>query len=127
MGVAPANIAYPDIRHFNARIPHYNLRKCHQMIRADYDLPTVEWPKAIRAFSLNLWGKEQARLVPYPKTGWVPRFLYGFQKLRHAGQTFLEDRWGVGVPDPHKTFHVQRRPRREHHTGLFEKRDAKRL
>ncbi|MCP4826877.1 MAG: fatty acid desaturase, partial [Shimia sp.] len=55
------------IHHFNARIPHYNLRKCHQMIRAEYDLPTIEWPEAIRSFSLKLWDEDQERLVPFPK------------------------------------------------------------
>ncbi len=67
MDLASANIAYHDIHHFNARIPHYNLRKCHQMIRDEYDLPTIEWPEAIRSFSLKLWDEEQERLVPFPK------------------------------------------------------------
>lgn len=67
MDLASANIAYHDIHHFNARIPHYNLRKCHQMIRDEYDLPTIKWPEAIRSFSLKLWDEEQERLVPFPK------------------------------------------------------------
>jgi omega-6 fatty acid desaturase (delta-12 desaturase) len=67
MDLASANIAYHDIHHFNARIPHYNLRKCHQMIRQEYGLPTIEWPEAIRSFSLKLWDEEQERLVPFPK------------------------------------------------------------
>ncbi|WP_270729866.1 fatty acid desaturase [Shimia sp. Alg240-R146] len=69
MDLASANIAYHDIHHFNARIPHYNLRKCHQMLREEFDLPTIEWPEAIRSFSLKLWDEEQGRLVPFPKRG----------------------------------------------------------
>ncbi len=67
MDLASANIAYHDIHHFNARIPHYNLRKCHQMIRDEYDLPTIKWPEALRSFSLKLWDEEQERLVPFPR------------------------------------------------------------
>lgn len=66
MDLASANIAYHDIHHFNARIPHYNLRKCHQMIRDEYDLPTIKWPEALRSFSLKLWDEDQGRLVPFP-------------------------------------------------------------
>ena len=67
MDIISANIAYHDIHHFNARIPHYNLRKCHQMIREEYDLPTIKWPEALRSFSLKLWDEDQQRLVPFPK------------------------------------------------------------
>ncbi|MBO9400882.1 fatty acid desaturase [Shimia sp. R9_3] len=69
LDLASANIAYHDIHHFNARIPHYNLRKCHQMIRDEYGLPTIKWPEALRSFSLKLWDEEAERLVPFPKKG----------------------------------------------------------
>jgi omega-6 fatty acid desaturase (delta-12 desaturase) len=69
MDLASANIAYHDIHHFNARIPHYTLRKSHQMIRAEFDQPTIRWPEAIRSFALKLWDEEAERLVPFPKKG----------------------------------------------------------
>lgn len=67
MDLGSANIAYHDIHHFNARIPHYRLRKCHQAIRKEYDLPTIRWPEALRSFTLKLWDEDQERLVPFPK------------------------------------------------------------
>lgn len=67
MDIISANIAYHDIHHYNARIPHYNLRKCHQMIREEYDLPVIKWPEALRSFTLKLWDEDQERLVPFPK------------------------------------------------------------
>ena len=69
MDLGSANIAYHDIHHFNARIPHYNLRKCHQAIREEYDLRVIKWPEALRSFSLKLWDEDQMRLVPFPKAG----------------------------------------------------------
>ncbi|WP_197918914.1 fatty acid desaturase [Thiosulfatihalobacter marinus] len=68
MDLGSANIAYHDIHHFNARIPHYRLRKCHQEIRREYDLPVIKWPEALRSFSLKLWDEDQERLVPFPRT-----------------------------------------------------------
>lgn len=66
MDLGSANIAYHDIHHFNARIPHYRLRKCHQMIREEYNLPTIKWYQALRSFTLKLWDEDQQRLVPFP-------------------------------------------------------------
>jgi len=62
------NIAYHDIHHFNARIPSYNLRHCHQALRQEFDTPIIRWPEALRSFTLKLWDEEQEKLVPFPKT-----------------------------------------------------------
>ncbi|WP_306047082.1 fatty acid desaturase [Nioella sp. MMSF_3534] len=64
--LATGNIAYHDIHHFNANIPSYRLRKCHRAIRDQFDLPTINWPEAIRSFTLKLWDEDQGRLVPFP-------------------------------------------------------------
>ena len=69
MDLGSANISYHDIHHFNARIPHYNLRRCHRDIRAEYGLRVIRWPEAIRSFTLKLWDEDQKRLVPFPKPG----------------------------------------------------------
>lgn len=61
------NIAYHDIHHFNARIPSYRLRQCHFALREHYDIHTVRWPQAFKAFTLKLWDEETERLVPFPK------------------------------------------------------------
>ncbi|WP_204114693.1 fatty acid desaturase [Shimia biformata] len=66
MDLISANIAYHDIHHFNARIPHYALRRCHQAIRDEYGLRVIRWPEALRSFTLKLWDEEQERLVPFP-------------------------------------------------------------
>ncbi|MEX5727530.1 omega-6 fatty acid desaturase (delta-12 desaturase) [Rhodovulum iodosum] len=65
--LATGNIAYHDIHHFNARIPGYNLRRAHRALRADYDLPVIGWPEALRSFTLKLWDEDRERLVPFPK------------------------------------------------------------
>lgn len=65
--LATGNIAYHDIHHFNANIPSYNLRRAHRALRADYDLPVIRWPEALRSFTLKLWDEEGERLVPFPK------------------------------------------------------------
>ncbi len=60
------NIAYHDIHHFNANIPSYRLRKCHQALREKYEVQTIRWPEALRSFTLKLWDEDQERLVPFP-------------------------------------------------------------
>jgi omega-6 fatty acid desaturase (delta-12 desaturase) len=64
--LATGNIAYHDIHHFNARIPSYNLRRCHQDIREEYDLRVINWPEAMASFRLKLWDEENERLVRFP-------------------------------------------------------------
>ncbi len=66
--LATGNIAYHDIHHFNANIPSYRLRKCHQAIRDEFGLPTINWPEALRSFSLKLWDEEDERLVPFSRS-----------------------------------------------------------
>lgn len=61
------NIAYHDIHHFNANIPSYRLRHCHIALRKEYDVATIRWPEALRAFTLKLWDEEAERLVPFPR------------------------------------------------------------
>lgn len=67
MDLGSANIAYHDIHHFNARIPSYRLRKCHQDIREEYGLRVIHWPEALRSFRLKLWDEDEGRLVPFPR------------------------------------------------------------
>ncbi|WP_116133606.1 fatty acid desaturase [Tropicimonas sp. IMCC34043] len=64
--LATGNIAYHDIHHFNARIPSYNLRRCHRQIRDRYDLRVIRWPEALASFRLKLWDEDTGRLVPFP-------------------------------------------------------------
>ena len=60
------NIAYHDIHHFNPRIPLYRLRKCHRAMRKEMDIQTIEWPEALRSFTLKLWDEDAERLVGFP-------------------------------------------------------------
>ncbi|NSX53288.1 fatty acid desaturase [Sulfitobacter sp. 1151] len=64
--IATANISYHDIHHYNARIPSYNLRRCHHDMREVFDMQVIRWPQAIRNFSLKLWDEDQKRLVRFP-------------------------------------------------------------
>ena len=65
--LATGNIAYHDIHHFNPAIPSYRLRKCHRALREEFDMRTIEWPEALRSFTLKLWDEEAGKLVPFPK------------------------------------------------------------
>jgi len=67
--LATGNIAYHDIHHFNARIPSYRLRSCHRDLRKHFDVPTIEWPEALRSFTLKLWDEDAEKLVPFPSVG----------------------------------------------------------
>ncbi len=71
--LATGNIAYHDIHHFNANIPSYRLRKCHRAIRDEFGLPVINWPEALRSFTLKLWDEEAGRLVPFPRRKSRPR------------------------------------------------------
>jgi acyl-lipid omega-6 desaturase (Delta-12 desaturase) len=65
--LATGNIAYHDIHHFNANIPSYRLRACHRAIRDEFGLPVINWPEALRSFTLKLWDEKAGRLVPFPR------------------------------------------------------------
>jgi len=67
--LATGNIAYHDIHHFNANIPSYRLRGCHRAIRDEFGLVTINWPEALRSFTLKLWDEEAGRLVAFPQPG----------------------------------------------------------
>lgn len=71
--IGTGNIAYHDIHHFNPRIPLYRLRRCHNALREHVAIRTIEWPEALRAFTLKLWDEENERLVPFPKRRPAPR------------------------------------------------------
>ena len=62
-------ITLHDIHHFNARIPCYNLRRCHYSLPEDVAPRRIKFPEAIAALNLKLWDEDQRRLVPLPKSG----------------------------------------------------------
>ncbi|WP_373353409.1 fatty acid desaturase [Pseudoroseicyclus sp. CXY001] len=68
--IATGNIAYHDLHHFNANIPSYRLRKCHQAAREQFHLPMIEPREALYCFSLKLWDEEKKALVPFPNAVW---------------------------------------------------------
>ncbi|WP_208354262.1 fatty acid desaturase [Pseudaestuariivita rosea] len=75
--IGTGNIAYHDIHHFNARIPSYRLRKCHNELRKHFDVQIIDWPMALRSFTLKLWDEDKGRLVRIPGTapGYTSRLL----------------------------------------------------
>jgi omega-6 fatty acid desaturase (delta-12 desaturase) len=57
------SIGYHHIHHLSPRIPHYNLRRCHNetpQLGAPHRLSLVE---SLRTFSLKLWDEERQMLV----------------------------------------------------------------
>lgn len=70
--LATGNIAYHDLHHFNARIPSYNLRRCHRDLRDRFGLRVIRWPEAMASFRLKLWDEAAGRLVPFPTDPTAP-------------------------------------------------------
>lgn len=66
LDLGSGNIAYHDIHHFNANIPSYRLRRCHQDIRDEFSLRLIGWPEALSSFGLKLWDEQRGKLVRFP-------------------------------------------------------------
>jgi omega-6 fatty acid desaturase (delta-12 desaturase) len=60
------NIGLHHVHHLSARIPNYNLQRCHDANPILHDVPTLSLWDGIKALRLKLWDEERGQLV-----GWA--------------------------------------------------------
>ena len=59
------NIGFHHIHHLSARIPNYNLQKCHEADPLFHEVKPLTLWKSFRSLSLRLWDEESRKLVGY--------------------------------------------------------------
>ena len=57
------NIGYHHVHHLSARIPNYNLQRCHEDLDLFRDVPTLTIRDAMKATGLKLWDEENGRMI----------------------------------------------------------------
>jgi len=69
------NIGFHHIHHLSARIPNYNLERCHKSEPLFQSVPPMTLWSSLRALRLRLWDQECGRLVGYEhlSKGWTAR------------------------------------------------------
>lgn len=59
-----ANIGYHHVHHLNAKIPNYNLRKCHETYQHLFEeVPRVKVTDAGHSFKYILWDKNSSKMI----------------------------------------------------------------
>ncbi|HEY3227837.1 MAG TPA: fatty acid desaturase, partial [Roseiflexaceae bacterium] len=59
------NIGLHHIHHLSARIPNYNLQKCHDENPLFQKVKTITLWASVKASSLKLWDEERQRLIGF--------------------------------------------------------------
>lgn len=59
------NIGYHHIHHLSARIPNYNLERCHQSEPIFQEVKPLTLTSSLRSLSFRLWDEENKRLVGF--------------------------------------------------------------
>jgi omega-6 fatty acid desaturase (delta-12 desaturase) len=59
------NIGYHHIHHLSARIPNYNLEKCHQATPLFQQVKPVTFLASFKSLTFRLWDEQRRRLVGY--------------------------------------------------------------
>jgi omega-6 fatty acid desaturase (delta-12 desaturase) len=59
------NIGYHHLHHLSARIPNYNLERCHKSDPLFQSVKPVTLFSSFKAFSFRLWDEQQRKLVGY--------------------------------------------------------------
>lgn len=76
------NIGFHHVHHLSARIPNYNLEKCHEADPLFLQVKPMTMTASLKSLTLRLWDEETRRLVGYRRMRQVRR-----QQKRRAGQT----------------------------------------
>jgi len=58
-------IGFHQIHHLSARIPNYNLEKCHQAEPLFQTVKPVTLIGSLKSFSFRLWDEQRRRLIGY--------------------------------------------------------------
>lgn len=61
------NIGFHHIHHFNARIPNYNLEKCHRAFNVFQEVKPVTFSISMKSLRLRLWDEKLQKLVAYKR------------------------------------------------------------
>ena len=59
------NIGFHHIHHLSARIPNYNLERCHRELQLARNVRPITFLSSLKSLSLRLWDEEHKRLVGY--------------------------------------------------------------
>lgn len=59
------NIGFHHIHHLSARIPNYNLERCHRELLLAQDVKPITLLSSLKSLSLRLWDEESKQLVGY--------------------------------------------------------------
>ncbi|MES1167504.1 MAG: fatty acid desaturase [Pseudomonadota bacterium] len=59
------NIGFHHIHHLSARIPNYNLERCHRELAMARTVKPTTFASSLKSLSLRLWDEEHKRLVGY--------------------------------------------------------------
>lgn len=59
------NIGYHHIHHLSARIPNYNLERCHKAEPLFQTVKPITFFASFKSFTFRLWDEQQRRLVGY--------------------------------------------------------------
>jgi omega-6 fatty acid desaturase (delta-12 desaturase) len=70
------NIGYHHIHHLSARIPNYNLEKCHQADPLFQTVKPVTLFSSLKSLTFRLWDEQRRRLVGYRYLRTLPRQPY---------------------------------------------------
>lgn len=59
------NIGFHHIHHLSARIPNYNLERCHKAEPLFQSVPPVTFFDSLKSFTFRLWDEQQHKLVGF--------------------------------------------------------------
>jgi acyl-lipid omega-6 desaturase (Delta-12 desaturase) len=72
------NIGYHHIHHLSARIPNYNLERCHKAHLMFQQIEPLRFFASLRTLALRLWDEEHKKLISF-------RHLRKMRKHEHSG------------------------------------------
>ncbi len=61
------NIGFHHIHHLSARIPNYNLEKCHKEEKIFHGVKPITILASLKSFTYRLWDEQQKKLVSYKR------------------------------------------------------------
>jgi omega-6 fatty acid desaturase (delta-12 desaturase) len=67
------NIGYHHIHHLSARIPNYNLERCHRAHPLFQSVKPVTFWGSLKSFTFRLWDEQRRKLVSFGHVRHLPR------------------------------------------------------
>jgi omega-6 fatty acid desaturase (delta-12 desaturase) len=60
------NIGYHHVHHLSAKIPNYELKRCHEAVPALRQTPPLTIPKSLACMRLKVWDEDQQEMTALP-------------------------------------------------------------